>query len=281
MKDWASVQTYKSGTFPNVLAIDSTGAATPDGTEYIAAQINNGIFGWMQDFMDYAGLTPDGVIEAAAACQLREAIQKGNGIGPGKLVGWFLDDDPSVTGDRVLLLEGQGILHASYPELTVAVYVGDANNAAVAAGGGKFYKSSDAGGLTPSTSGTYLQLPEARGYTLRGLDPSATVDPDGASRYLGDVQGFGTKMHIHRWYLKSTAASARGIACASTPANQGDVIYKVNGAGQTIAAGWSTLTEASDSLGTAGNFYVEDSAVGDAKDESRMTNLSIKLGITY
>jgi len=159
MKDWASVQTYKSGTFPNVLAIDSTGAATPDGTEYIAAQINNGIFGWSQDFMDYAGLTPDGVIEAAAACQLREAIQKGNGIGPGMYVQRAIYDNPAAHGDRVIILSEQGILHASYPELTEAVYVGDANNAAVAAAGGKFYKSTDAGGATPSTSGTYLQLP--------------------------------------------------------------------------------------------------------------------------
>lgn len=159
MKSWDNIQTYKSGTGLDTLAIDSTGAATPDGTEYIAAQINNGIFGWTQDFMDYASLTPDGVIEVKGASQLREAIQKGNSVGPGMYVQRAIYDAPAVHGDRTIILAEQGVLIATYPELTAAVYVGDANNAAVAAAGGKFYKSSDAGGATPNISGPYIQLP--------------------------------------------------------------------------------------------------------------------------
>lgn len=258
MIDWASVQTYYAGSFPNVLAINSTGAATQDGTEYIAEQINNGIFGWMQDFMDYAGLTPNGVTEAAGVCQIRSAIQLGNGIGPGKLVGWFLNSDPSVTGDRVLLLQGQGILHANYPELLAAVYVGDGNNSAVAAGGGAFYKSTDAAGTTPSTSGTYLILPESRGYTLRGLDLAASVDPLGASRFLGDNQtdAFQGHEHVAEWeYGTSGSTSNRGLAAS----------------GGTRSIDNNPGTYRTD--GTNGTPRVDS--------ETRMSNLSIKFGITY
>jgi hypothetical protein len=255
MKDWGAIQTYKSGTFPDVIAVDSSGAATPDGTEYIAAQINNGIFGWMQALMEYAGLTPDGVIEAAGGgSQILEALIKGFGVGPGKLVGWFLDDDPSVTGDRVLLLQGQGILHASYPELLAAVYVGDAANAAVAAGGGKFYKSSDAAGTVPDTTatGVYLQLPEARGYALRGFDPSATVDPDGASRFLGDNQTDLFESHGHNVQPMDIA----GVGGATARLQ-----YYETSTGKPL----SQLPL----------------AISNGGSETRMTNLSIKFGITY
>lgn len=159
MIDWASVVTYFSGANPDVLAINSSGAATQDGTEWIAELINNGIFGWTQDALDYAGIIPNGVTEAAGASQIREALQLGNAIGPGFGKQYFKFDDPSVTGDRALLLAEQGVLIASYVELDAACYVGDGNNAAVHAAGGKFYRSSDSGGATPNIAGPYLQLP--------------------------------------------------------------------------------------------------------------------------
>ena len=40
-------------------------------------------------------------------------------------------------------------------------------------------------------------LPDARGQFLRGLDPSGTVDPDGAGRSLGDSQADENKSHDH------------------------------------------------------------------------------------
>jgi len=170
MKDWAAVQAFKSGVFPDVLAINSTGAATQDGTEYIAEQINNGMFGPTQAMMDYAagGTNPDvgtvgvpnGVTEAAGFSQLIEAMHKGFGIGPGvyKPYGKFLD--PSVTGDRILLLSGQGVLIASFPELVAATYVGDGNNPTAPF----FYKSVLADGLTRDTAGPFFILPESRDY---------------------------------------------------------------------------------------------------------------------
>lgn len=155
MIDWASVQTYYAGSFPNVLAINSTGAATQDGTEYIAEQINNGIFGPSQAFMDYAGLTPNGVTEAAGASQLLTALQLGHAIGPGTYRRYAKSTAPSVTGDRLLILSGQGILRANYTALDTAVYVGDPNNATAP----YFYHADDAAGTIRNTAGIYLILP--------------------------------------------------------------------------------------------------------------------------
>jgi hypothetical protein len=76
--------------------------------------------------------------------------------------------------------------------------VGDGNNAAVAAAGGAYYRADDAAGTIPNIAGVYLILPERRGYTPRGLDPAATVDPQGASRYLGDLQE--DAFQGHRFY---------------------------------------------------------------------------------
>lgn len=155
MKDWAAVQVEITGVFPDVLAKNSTGAATQDGTEYIAEQINNGIFGWMQDFMEYASLIPNGVIEANGASQIREAIQLGNAIGPGLYVQWGKFDDPSVTGDRVLLLSGQGVLIATFIDLVDATYVGDGNNATAPF----FFKATTAAGTIRDTAGPFFILP--------------------------------------------------------------------------------------------------------------------------
>lgn len=265
MIDWASVQTYYAGSFPNVLAINSTGAATQDGTEYIAEQINNGIFGPMQAFMDYASLTPNGVTEAAGASQMLTTIEKGFGVGPGKLVGWFLNSDPSVTGDRVLLLQGQGILHANYPELLSVVYVGDGQNAAVAAGGGAFYKATDAAGTIPNIAGNYLILPESRGYTLRGLDLAATVDPLGASRFLGDNQM--DAMQRITGNIGAVIPAAGFISGAFT--NGGST------AAFTTGTSLAYLGIFNNSTSTSPNAAKTDDV------ETRMSNLSIKFGITY
>ncbi len=173
MIDWAAVVVNSAGAFPDVLAINSTGAATPDGTEFIAGGINNWQFGVSQALMDWAAGTqgnsalsaapgvPDGVTEAAGASQILEAIQKGHGIGPGKYVQWGLNDDPSVTGDRVLLLSEQGVLRATYADLNDAVWVpgNDASQAAAKAAGAKFWSSDDAAGTTGVELGPWLQLP--------------------------------------------------------------------------------------------------------------------------
>ena len=153
------VNVFVTGTQPNANADNSSGPATADGFEFIAEFIDNSIIGPQQALMDYADLTPNGVTEAAGASQMIEAMQLGFGVIPGRVFRRDTFDDPSVFGDRSLLLTEQGILFAAFPELDAAVYVGDANSVAVAAAGGYYYHSLNADGTTPNTAGPYLQLP--------------------------------------------------------------------------------------------------------------------------
>jgi hypothetical protein len=217
MISWDNVVTNFSGAHPDVLAINASGAGATDGTEFIAAYINNGIFGPSQAFMDYANGnanapsgtvgTPNGVTEAAGVSQILEAIQKAHGIGPGKYVQWGLADDPSVTGDRVLLLSNQTILISSYQELVDACYVGDGNNATAA----YFYKSTDSGGVTRSTSGTYFTLPPANNTYLKQYSEAAgdfTVS-GGSGFSLTHSALSPYKKSTGEWWLKGSISASQ------------------------------------------------------------------------
>jgi hypothetical protein len=131
--------------------------------------------------MNYAGLTPDGVTEAAGTAQILEAIEKGFAVGPGKFVRWFIKDTPATTGDRVILLSGQGVLRASYSALDAKVYCGDPANATAE----YFYHADDAAGTTRNTSGVYLILPESMDYVL----PNA---PRITSSFWHTTNGYGS-----------------------------------------------------------------------------------------
>ena len=182
--------------FPGTKGKDATGPGATDGTAYNALMVDDE-WGRVQAIMDHAGLTPDDVTEEVGTAQIIPALQKGFGIPPGISVEWNLADDPGVTGHRALLLQGQGVLRDSYPDLDDAVYVGDGNNAAVAAGGGAFFRADDALGVTPNIAGDWLILPDARGVVSRGLDTGALIDPDGAGRFLGDLQVDAAQEHAH------------------------------------------------------------------------------------
>ena len=286
MIDLATVYSNVSGSFPDVTAQNATGAGLTDGTEFIKAGLDNGPeFGFMQSMMAYGAGganaptgtmgVPNGVSDGEGVNQIIEAMQRGFGIGPGKLTGWFLNDDPSVTLDRVLLLQGQGVLVATYPDLTAEVYVGDGNNAAAQAVGAAFYKSSTADGLNPIDGGAFLILPESRGYALRGLDLAASVDPDGATRLLGDNQ----VDKFQRWQLGALGdpVGARNYFAITdnrdtqpvTQAAVNDAILRLNTAGQ--------------GLGIRDIVAVDDGTNGTPRTgpETRMSNLSIQFGITY
>jgi len=192
MVNYFTTFVYTDGAaFPNTKGINSTTPTTQDGTEFVKAFIDD-LWGFNQALMDYAGLTPDGVTEAAGASQRLEAIQKGF-IGPGEIVEWNLADDPATVGRRRLLLNGQGILRANYPDLDAAVYVGDSANPTASA----YYHADDAAGTSRNTAGAYLILPDRRGYVPRGLDTAASVDPDGASRDVGSIQNDALQGHWH------------------------------------------------------------------------------------
>ncbi len=209
--------------------------------------------------LDAAGLTPDSVTEAVDTSQLLDAIRKISGS-PGEGVIWWKDDDPSVSGDRVLLLTGQTILIANYPELDAAVYVGDSANPTASA----FYRTSDTPGTVRNIAGPYLVLPDLRGYALRGLDVAASVDPDGASRDMGSIQLSAMWGHHH-----------------------GTTFYNIVGGATTR----SSLTSSATALAvtdTGGGTLKAIGAITDGVNgtpllasESRIVNIACSFGIRY
>lgn len=183
MVDFKTVLVNTDGAnFPDTLTINSTGAGVGDGTELVKILMDQFV-GSHYALMDEAGLTPNSLTEAPGTSQIVESVRRiAGGIGTGGH--WWNASDPSVTGDRCLLLNGQVVLIANYPDLVSKTYAGDGNNGTAPA----FYKTSDAGGTTRNTAGPYFVLPDMRGYVARGLDVAASVDPDGASRSMGSVQ---------------------------------------------------------------------------------------------
>lgn len=281
--------TNVTGTFPNALMVDASGPGLTDGSEFAALPLNDGWEPFQQALMNYAaGVTlqnsptgsvgvPNGIADAVGISQMLEAMQLAHGIGPGKGVIWFGDDDPSITGDRVILLAGQGVLIASYPALDAAVYVGDGNNATVAAGGGKFYRSSDAGGATPNIAGPYLQLPDAAGRTIRMLDTAGAVDPQGASRFLGDSQADA----MQKITGNLGRSGQNNIGWSQNTQYQGTGVFAVSqadGSGAVIALG-SSFTRVNPTFDNSQSTSPNAAKTDDV--ETRMTNISIKLGITY
>ncbi len=273
MQDYAAAFTNFSGAFPDILAINASGPSATDGTEFVSNMINDSMWGVMQMILNRASLSPDGVLESDANSQIRDALQLGFGAPVGVVTQWHIDDDPGVSGHRALLLNGQGILRANFAELDAACYVGDANNAAVAAVDGGYYRADNSDGSSPSTTGIYLILPETRGYAPRGLDVAASVDPDGASRFLGDVQVDAFQGHDRLSGLASIVAS---------PSNG---VY--NPQPTTDMPGTATNGTTS-AVGAPTHQYVcsdpkDDGVNGTPRtdSESRMTNFSTKFAVWY
>jgi hypothetical protein len=256
MIDYAGIANT-NGAFPIVTAKNASGAGATDGTPYIASVIDD-IWGRFQAMMDRAGLPPDGITESTSNSQHIEAYKKGFAQGAGYLKAYMKNGTPVANGDRVLLLTGQGILRANYTELDAAVYVADGNNASVAAAGGAFYRADDAAGTIPNIAGIYLIMPDCRGRTLRGDDAAASVDPQGATRVLGDLQADAFQGHWH------------------------DI---TNGTGNILAAGGA------GAFGGGGSTYsanVVESPLTDGVNgtprtdsETRMANVQVKWAITY
>lgn len=229
--------------FPGTKGKNASAPTATDGTEFIAKMIDD-LWGFNQALMDYASLTPDGVDEAPGTSQRIDAIRKGFAVGPGMGVTYWKDGDPATNGDRVLLLQGQGVLISSFPLLDAAVYVGDGNNGTASS----FYHAQDAAGTIRDTAGPFLILPDTRGYSLRGLDLSGTVDPDGASRDLGSIQQDDFESHSH--------------------SSGGDTNFTASGS-QTSFVGHVTAGGVTYTIGSTGGA------------ETRGKNVATNYGITY
>jgi len=209
-----------TGTFPATTAKNSSTPGATDGTPLVAAMVNN-IWGYFQALMNQAGLTPNGVQEAYNASQLLTASQLLFGAAPGDLY-QSLVQNPATLGVRALILAGQVITIASYPNLVANTYIGDTNNPNTAYQ--YFYKCSDAVGTTRSTSGTYYQLPDFRGVFLRGLDIGGTRNPNGTSDFLGNFRSFALQYHGHQFlgtiYAMSGSGTAYGLTTAGSIVTQ-------------------------------------------------------------
>jgi hypothetical protein len=202
MIDYATIANT-SGAFPAVVGLNSTGPGNLDGTPYIKSVIDD-LWGFSQALMDAASLTPDAVTESSTASQRLEAVRRIAGY-PGEVVFWHGDaSDPSSLGIRLIPLNGQTVNITTYPELDASCYVGNSLNATASA----YFRTSDAGGTTRDTAGPYLVLPDARGSFMRGLDTSGTVDPDGATRDVGNYQEWASFDHRHYIYYNGAGGPA-------------------------------------------------------------------------
>jgi len=264
MIDYASTFINTSGAFPDILAINETAPGAADGTEFVAALVND-IWGRAQALMDYAGLSPDGVTEAPDTAQILEALCKGFGIGPGMGVIYWKNGAPATNGDRVLLLQGQVILIATYPLLAAAVYCGDANNATAPA----FYKTSDAGGNTRSTTGAYMVLPDTRGLSLKGVG-NATVNTRTKTgpASLGGVQEDA---------FQGFDVGAPGFEATSRLRTRGSNVYAGSGGSETYS--YTVDINRSGSI----LLPMDDGSHGTPRIESNTRDSSIgtNFGITY
>lgn len=191
MKDWGDLDNV-TGVYPNAVPNDVSAPGAGDGTKVEAAWVTDH-WGFLQAILDYVGEDADDTDEENDDSQLQRALI--SGLSPvGMVVGWHGAVDPDTLSDhRLLPLEGQTVLIANYQDLSDRCYVGDGNNGTA----DYYYKSTDAGGSSRSTSGTYITVADCRGAFLRGKDTTATRDPDGATRIFPDEQGWAVKTHGH------------------------------------------------------------------------------------
>jgi hypothetical protein len=197
MKDFATIDNT-TGAFPDVESENVTSPGADDGTPAVKQWVDE-MWGFFQAVLNASEQTPSGSTETASASQLLQGLRNLLGT-PGEIVAWAgkKDVDPTTLFPPIRLLElkGQGVQWdaTKYTNLDNNVYVGDAYNATAAA----FYHADNPDGTSRNTTGVYLILPDFRGYILRGYDEAANIDPNGASRTIGDAQGGGVQWHQHQ-----------------------------------------------------------------------------------
>lgn len=204
MKDYALIANT-TNAFPNVISNNVTAPGSGDGTPYVKDFIDD-LWGHSQDLMARAGLVPSGSSEAASSSQRTEALKRIFGA-PGELVLWHGQADPAVAGLRMLILQGQGVLRTSYPDLDAACYIGDGNNGDVSYPA--YYHADDPAGTIRNIAGDYLILSECRGLFLRGWDPSAINDEHGATRKFPDKEFWSMSNHTHEIFTSTTGLHAK------------------------------------------------------------------------
>lgn len=249
---------YPYGSAQNV-AVSGDGTGTPWHEDLL-----NDIWGFLQTLLDKAGITPSGNPDTVQASDYFNGMRATMGY-PGLIVPFVLNDTPANLGLRILLLQGQGVLAASYPDLVAATYCGDSNNPTASA----FYRADDAAGTARNTSGAYFILPDFRGQFVRGLDTAAAVDPDGASRDLGHQQDWGSPDHTHDFLISGSP----------------DNLYETSNEGYSSGDRDNITASSGNALTLDEPVYNGATGPGDANklkiSESRPTNVAVNWGIWY
>jgi hypothetical protein len=181
MKDYKTLYgSLVTGDWPATSPKNASGPSASDGTPFSRDLIAD-IWGARIDLMVLAGLTPDGVEEANGSSQFVKSLHRAI-RGPGEFVLSALNATERALR-RLIVCSGQTIAIASYAPLVAATYCGDANNATAPA----FYKTSDSGGTTRSTSGAYFVLPDCRGLVPRGINSNTKITAVNGSVYTGGM----------------------------------------------------------------------------------------------
>lgn len=186
------IYTNVDGSYPDIKAKNSTSTDAKDGTP-LNKDLFDEYFGVLQAATSQGGITPSGSSDLHDESDVINGIRNISGS-PGEIVYKVSYDsaDAILRGERLLLLSGTTVLVSNYELLTEYAYCGDsANNAASG-----FFRCNNSDGSGRSTTGTYLYLPDYRGYFIRcaggnlnGVDPS--------TRAPHSAQDDGIKDHKH------------------------------------------------------------------------------------
>jgi len=228
MKDFGDI-TQTTGTYPDVAAVNDTVPGDKTGTPYTKQMVDE-LFGVFQAILNAAHLTPNDSAEAAAASYSIESSQIAQAIQAifmpaGMIVGIPTDTVP--TGARLLKLEGQVILRATYPRLVTNVEQSAHSN-------GAFYRC-NAGG-TYDAAGDYMLLPDLRGQFLRGRDSAGSVDPDGATREFGNLADWSAPDHHHAFEIGGSPDNLYEASNVDYSSGDRDGIAASSGSGVTTAS---------------------------------------------
>ena len=260
---------YTNGvTFPDCAAVNSSGALSTDGTEFNKLMIDNYMFGRQQALLAHVGITPNGSSEANGASQEILALQR-MGMYPGQLTFSLWNDTPINLGIRVIMLQGQGIVRANYPDLDAAIYCGDGNNATAES----CYHADNSDGSSRNTAGAYLILPDARGIGIRGFGTNGKILKANGGSYIGatELGKLQTDQMQGHWHPAKNATNGSGNSYAS--ASGGSAVAFSNAA--TIGTTHGALGVGDAIADASGN------STPRTGDETRMATMTVNIGVIY
>lgn len=252
MKDFTAYQAVTGSNWYDARAGNSTSRYLRNGTP-VNKDIVNDIWGALQATI-YAGYQHEGTtdsvsdsLETYSSSDFLAGLRRTCGH-PGEIV--FVGFSVP-TGARLLVLSGQVIEIADYPELVEATYIGDGNNDSLDFTG--FCKTSDAAGTTRSISGDYFVLPDCRGQFIRGLpgvlaagydlgrdDAGTTAKPTSLQE-----QSYGQHSHVVNDALAGDPLKYDGFSAVDT--TDSDMVYYPDEVYYTITTPLETRAPVTDS----------------------------------